>query len=98
MSVTVCLIPARGGSKGLPGKNLLPVGGISLVGRAALAAREFARLAALKDVIVLVDTDAEAIAEEATRWGASVPFLRPPELAGDKVPRVVLVVGAFPPS
>lgn len=95
MSVTVCLIPARGGSKGLPGKNLLPVGGISLVGRAALAAREFARLAALKDVIVLVDTDAEAIAEEATRWGASVPFLRPPELAGDKVPTVVSALAAL---
>lgn len=95
MSATLCLIPARGGSKGLPGKNLRPVGGISLVGRATLAAREFARLAGLAEVRVFVDTDDETIAEEARRWGASVPFLRPPELAGDTVPTVVSVIAAL---
>lgn len=81
----VCLIPARGGSKGLRDKNLLPVGGVSLVGRAVLAAREFYRLAGLRDLPIVVDTDSEAIAEEARRWGALVPFLRPPELAGDTI-------------
>jgi N-acetylneuraminate synthase len=81
----VCLIPARGGSKGLRDKNLLPVGGVSLVGRAVLAAREFGRLAGLRDLPIVVDTDAEPIAEEARRWGATVPFLRPAELAGDTV-------------
>ena len=82
----VCLIPARGGSKGLPDKNLRAVGGLSLVGRAVLAARAFGRLAGLDDLPIVVDTDSDAIAEEARRWGALVPFLRPPELAGDTVP------------
>jgi N,N'-diacetyllegionaminate synthase len=85
MSAPICLIPARGGSKGLPDKNLRPVGGVSLVGRAVLAAREFGRLAGLRDLAIVVDTDSEAIAEEARRWGALVPFLRPAELAGDTV-------------
>ena len=81
----ICLIPARGGSKGLPDKNLRPVGGVSLVGRAVLAAREFGRLARLADLSIVVDTDSEAIAAEAREWGALVPFLRPAELAGDAV-------------
>ena len=81
----VCLIPARGGSKGLPNKNLRPVGGLSLVGRAVQAGREFGRLAGLRDLPIVVDTDSDAIAEEARRWGGLVPFLRPPELAGDAV-------------
>lgn len=79
----ICLIPARGGSKGLPGKNLRPVGGVSLVARAVQAATDFIRLAGLPGSAVFVDTDSETIAEEARRWGAKVPFLRPPELAGD---------------
>lgn len=81
----VCLIPARGGSKGLPDKNLRTVGGVSLVGRAVLAAREFGRLAGLPDLPIVVDTDSPAIAEEARCWGGLVPFLRPPGLAGDTI-------------
>jgi N-acetylneuraminate synthase len=91
----VCLIPARGGSKGLPGKNLRTVGGVSLVGRAVLAAREFGRLAGQRDLRIVVDTDAEAIAEEARRWGGQVPFLRPPELAGDEVPTAASSLAAL---
>ena len=91
----VCLVPARGGSKGLPGKNLRTAGGVSLVGRAILAAREFARLAAMPDLYIFVDTDAEAIAAEARRWGASVPFLRSPELAGDAVPTSATTLAAI---
>jgi len=91
----VCLIPARGGSKGLRDKNLLPVGGVSLVGRAVLAAREFGRLARLGDLLIVVDTDSEAIAEEGRRWGALVPFLRPPELAGDDVPTAASSLAAL---
>ena len=91
----VCLIPARGGSKGLRDKNLLPVGGVSLVGRAVLAGREFARLAGLRDLPIVVDTDSEAIAGEARRWGALVPFLRPPELAGDTVPTAASSLAAL---
>ena len=79
----ICLIPARGGSKGLPDKNLRPVGGVSLVGRAVQAATDFIRMAGVTDAAIVVDTDSETIAEEARRWGARVPFLRPPQLAAD---------------
>ncbi|MEP7225721.1 MAG: N-acetylneuraminate synthase [Gemmatimonadales bacterium] len=79
----ICLIPARGGSKGLPDKNLRPIGGVSLVGRSVQAAADFIRMAGLTDATIVVDTDSETIAEEARRWGARVPFLRPPALAAD---------------
>ena len=87
------VIPARGGSKGLPGKNLHRVGGVSLVGRAVYAAREFAQ-ALTHDVTILVDTDAQDIADEGRAWGAEVPFLRPAELAGDTTPTADSVLHA----
>ena len=77
------LIPARGGSKGVPGKNLRLVDGVTLVGRAILHAIRFQREAALPDARIVVDTDDEEIAREARSWGAWVPFLRPAELASD---------------
>lgn len=77
------LVPARGGSKGIPRKNLQPVDGVSLVGRAVLVARRFLRERPLANARILLDTDDPAIAEEGRRWGAEVPFLRPPELARD---------------
>ena len=79
------VIPARGGSKGLPGKNLQRVGGVSLVGRAVYAAREFAQSLGHESTI-LVDTDSSEIAGEGIAWGAQVPFLRPATLAGDATP------------
>ena len=74
----LAVIPARGGSKGIPGKNLKPVGGLSLVGRAA-------RLASSLTWIdrVIVTTDDPESAAEAVRHGAEAPFLRPAGLAGD---------------
>jgi N,N'-diacetyllegionaminate synthase len=89
MSTPLCLVPARAGSKGLRDKNLRTVGGLTLVARAVLAARDLRRLAALRELAILVDTDSEAIAEEGRRYGAEVPFLRPAELAGDEVPTAV---------
>lgn len=77
------LIPARGGSKGLPGKNLRTVGGIPLVGRAARTARQAARRLPGRGHRVVCSTDSEDIAAVAKRWGAEVPFLRPAELASD---------------
>jgi CMP-N-acetylneuraminic acid synthetase len=69
---------ARGGSKGVPNKNLRVVGGQSLVARAVIQAR------ATKHVErVLCSTDSQLIADEARRHGAEVPWLRPTELAGD---------------
>lgn len=78
-SPVVAIVPARAGSKGLPGKNLMSIGGTSLVGRAIAAARG----SRFVDRVVL-STDGEAIAEEGRRHGAEVPFLRPPELASDE--------------
>lgn len=74
----LAVIPARGGSKGIPGKNLKLLGGLSLVGRAA-------RLASSLSWIdqTIVSTDDPEIAAEAMRQGADAPFLRPAELAND---------------
>ncbi|WP_234996401.1 acylneuraminate cytidylyltransferase [Demequina sp. NBRC 110054] len=75
---TVAIIPARGGSKGVPGKNLKEVGGVSLVGRAIQAAAQVDGID-----LVAVSTDDAAIAAEARSHGATVVD-RPAELAGDQ--------------
>src|SRR5688572_1604140 len=80
----LCAIPARGGSKGIPGKNLRTVAGIPLVGHAILAARAFSASQPDDACAIVVDTDDETIAVEARRWGARVPFLRDPALATDE--------------
>jgi CMP-N-acetylneuraminic acid synthetase len=73
------VIPARGGSKGIPRKNLCQVAGASLVGHAVNTARSLKWI----DQIV-VSTDDEEIAEEGSKYGAEVPFIRPKELSGDE--------------
>lgn len=83
---TVAVIPARGGSKGLPGKNLAKVQGRSLVERAILVAKN---VKAIKRIIV--STDDEEIAEHARQVGAEVPYLRPPELSKDDTPMVAVL-------
>jgi N-acetylneuraminate synthase/N,N'-diacetyllegionaminate synthase len=85
------LVPAKARSRGLPGKNLLRVGGMSLVARAVHAAREFRREAGLREALLLVDTDSSEIAREAEEWGAQALWLRPPELAGDDTPTIDVV-------
>lgn len=77
------LIPARGGSKGIPGKNLREIGGRPLIVHtieAALAARRLHR--------VIVSTDDEKIADVARSAGAEVPFLRPAQHATDTAPSI----------
>ena len=74
---TVAVVPARGGSKGVPGKNLRRVGGVPLVVRAVRACRAAARVD-----LVVVSTDDDAIAAAAVAAGAHV-VRRPPALAGD---------------
>jgi len=76
-SKVIAIIPARGGSKGVPGKNLKKVGGISLVARAVAAATAAESIDA-----VYVSTDDAAIAAAARSAGATV-IDRPDELAGD---------------
>jgi len=74
----LALIPARGGSRRLPGKNLRPLAGLPLIGWSIRSARELAEVDE-----VLVSTDDGAIADAARSLGAEVPWLRPPELASD---------------
>jgi CMP-N-acetylneuraminic acid synthetase len=74
----VTLIPARGGSKGIPGKNIKPLAGKPLIAWTLEAARAVGRLRR-----VIVSTDDEAIANVARQWGAETPFLRPARLAQD---------------
>lgn len=75
---TVGLVCARSGSKGVPSKNLRPLGGESLLARAIRQARSLGTLHRL-----LVSTDSEEIAAVARDAGAEVPFLRPADLARD---------------
>ena len=73
------LIPARGGSKGVPGKNIRKLGDLPLIAYSIKDA-----LAVAPDPSdVIVSTDSQEISEVARRYGASVPFLRPEELATD---------------
>lgn len=74
----VAVVPARGGSKGLPKKNLRELCGKPLIAWSI----EQGRACSYVDT-VLVSTDSEEIAAVAVRHGARVPFLRPAELAGD---------------
>src|SRR5262245_4298613 len=81
MTGTVAIVPARGGSKSIPRKNIRPLGGIPLLAysiEAGLRARQVDR--------VIVSTDSEEIAETARSWGADVPFLRPAAIAADDTP------------
>lgn len=75
--MTIAIIPARGGSKGIPGKNLKPVGGVPLLARTIRIALSCSDIAA-----VYVSTDASEIAELARREGAGV-IERPEELSSD---------------
>lgn len=81
------IIPARGNSKGLPGKNLAKIEGKSLLQRAIDAAKEARHVKR-----VIVSTDAQDIAEEAIRCGAEIPYLRAAHLSTDtaKTPDVIL--------
>lgn len=74
----LAVVPARGGSKGIPRKNLARVGGRSLVAHAA------ATIAQLDWVdVAVLSTDDEEIAAEGRRHGLDVPFMRPEALAAD---------------
>lgn len=73
------LIPARGGSKRLPRKNVLPLGGKPLI---AWTIDKALKAGCSKDIIV--STDDVEIAEISEHYGAKVPWLRPKELSGDK--------------
>ena len=77
----LAIIPARSGSKGLPGKNIKLLGGKPMIAwtiEAAIQSEKFSR--------VIVSTDSAEIAQVAQEWGAEVPFLRPNFLSTDDSP------------
>jgi CMP-N,N'-diacetyllegionaminic acid synthase len=86
----IALIPARGGSKGLPGKNIRPLCGKPLIAWSILRGLE----SSIVDC-VCVTTDSEEIAVVARQAGAEVPFLRPTNLAADKSPTLPAVEHAL---
>ncbi|WP_167837469.1 acylneuraminate cytidylyltransferase family protein [Halosimplex halophilum] len=90
MSDTVAVVPARGGSKGVPRKNLRTIDGQPLVSyqiETALAAERIDR--------VILSTDDEEIAEIGQKYGAEVPFIRPASLSQDDVPVIAVVKHAL---
>jgi len=86
----VAIISARGGSKGIPRKNVLPVAGKPLIAWTIEAALGSAKLSRL-----LVSTDDAEIAHVSREHGAQVPFLRPSELARDESPVIDAVEHAL---
>lgn len=85
--VTVC---ARGGSKGVPDKNVREVGGEPLIAHTIRQARNWERTTDL-----VVSTDSEDIASVAADHGARVPFMRPAELATDEAPKLPVIQHAL---
>ncbi|WP_428031354.1 pseudaminic acid cytidylyltransferase [Ancylobacter sp.] len=85
----LAVIPARGGSKRIPRKNIRPFGGLPIIAWSIRAARDsgcFDR--------ILVSTDDAEIAEMARTHGAEVPFLRPPELSDDHTGTIPVIAHA----
>ena len=76
----LAVVPARGGSKGIPLKNLAAVGGKSLV---RIVAEVLSELTAID--LAIISTDSVQIAEEAKLYGLKAPFLRPENLSGDRI-------------
>jgi CMP-N,N'-diacetyllegionaminic acid synthase len=79
----LALIPARGGSKGIPRKNILPIAGKPAIAYSIEQARQSRYIKR-----VIVSTDSPEVADVARRFGAEVPFLRPGEYAGDLSPDI----------
>jgi N-acylneuraminate cytidylyltransferase len=86
----LAIIPARGGSKGLPGKNIRPLCGLPLIAHSIECARRVPRIAR-----TVVSTDDDEIAAIARAHGGEVPFIRPAELAGDNTPTIPVLVHAL---
>lgn len=77
------IIPARGGSKGIPRKNIKALGGRPLIAWSIDVAREFLRRHGFDDGRIILSTDDAEIADVARRLGLPVPYMRPAELATD---------------
>lgn len=82
----LAIIPARGGSKGIPRKNIAPLGGKPLIAWTIAAARSATSISR-----VIVSTDDNEIAQISKAQGAEVPFLRPPEISSDTTPALPVI-------
>lgn len=87
---TLFLITARGGSKGVPKKNIYEIGGLPLLVYKAIAARNSNFCTRL-----IISTDSEEIVVVAKRYGIEVPFIRPDELATDTANSMDVIINAM---
>lgn len=86
----IAIIPARGGSKRIPRKNIKQFGGLPMIAwsiRAAIDSQCFER--------IIVSTDDDEIAQVAIAYGAEVPFVRPPELSDDHTGTIPVIAHAI---
>jgi CMP-N,N'-diacetyllegionaminic acid synthase len=90
VSRVLAIVPARAGSKGVPGKNIRKLAGRTLLDYTALAARD----SGVIDRIVL-STDSDEIADAGKRAGMEVPFMRPAALAQDDTPMLPVIQHAI---
>lgn len=90
LASVLAVIPARGGSKGIPNKNLAPLCGRPLLAYTADAVRHSRRIRR-----AVVSTESAAIANEARRLGLDVPFMRPAALAADDTPMLPVLQHAL---
>lgn len=88
---TLWLIPARGGSKGIPKKNIKPFCGSPLVTLSIEQAKECAS----GDDVILVSTDSPEIKEVSEKCGISIPFLRPEEVSTDTASSYSVIMHAL---
>ena len=86
MPEVIGVITARGGSKGIPGKNIKTMAGKPMIAWTIEAARQSKTLSR-----VILSTDDADIARVAREWGVEVPFMRPPELAQDRSSHISVV-------
>jgi CMP-N-acetylneuraminic acid synthetase len=86
----LAIIPARGGSKSIPGKNIKPLAGIPLIAYSIAAG-----IQAEMVTRVIVSTDSEEIAAVSREYGAEIPFMRPDEHAQDSTPDLPVFVHAL---
>ncbi|MGZ3866523.1 MAG: acylneuraminate cytidylyltransferase family protein [Bacteroidia bacterium] len=87
------VIPARGGSKGLPKKNIKPIAGKPLIAWSVDAAAKAADI--IGDCDVIVSTDSNEIAEISKQHGAQAPFIRPEELSNDTAASIDVMLHAL---
>lgn len=87
---TLFIIPARGGSKGIPDKNIKPLNGVPLIHYSINVARKFAG-----DNDICVSTDSGKIKDVVNEIGLKVPFLRPADLATDTTPTYDVLLHAL---